>query len=162
METGRITAGYISWHGENGIESSYFQQRRLEDWKLKKKKKKIIYLNSGLKKDMIEAASNPWDSDYTVLGPCRHTSATCVLTQTSLFPTQSPHALWNSCLFSWLMGMGKSQTTSVYVGISPLCNENAKSPIIFLWHFCTLLDFHSWHLLQLVLWTEKYLEIFIL
>lgn len=65
---------------------------------------------------MIKAASSAEGSDSMVLGPCHHISSTPVLTPSSLvIPTQSPRALWNLCLFSWLMGMSKSQTLLQFI-----------------------------------------------
>lgn len=55
-----------------------------------------------------------------VLGPCHHINPTPVLSPNSLvITTQSPSALWNSRLFSWLMGMGKRQTLLQFM-LAPL------------------------------------------
>lgn len=88
----------------NGIEFLF----QAKSGRLNTEKKKILFW-PRIEQRQDQSCQQPWDSDCTVLGPCHCASPTPVLTPASLLFPQSPCALWNSCLFSWLMGMVKTQ-----------------------------------------------------
>lgn len=60
VETGRITAGYVSSHGEEWKREFLFPAKKSGRQNIKNKtKQKTPNFNPGLKKKMIKAASSP-------------------------------------------------------------------------------------------------------